>query len=84
MKYLKKVVEFRDYINHCSENIADVLTKSNCGSQAKFLDAIQRFFGSDDYEEWITEMIRRNFKNALSDKVPDVEAYIAQWLTNCR
>ena len=67
-----------------SENIADVLTKSNCGSQKKFLEAIQRFFGSDDYEEWITEMIRRNFKNALSDKVPDVEAYIAQWLTNCR
>jgi hypothetical protein len=67
-----------------AENIADALTKSMICSGERFEQLTERYFGSQDYEEWIIGLIRNNFRSALSDVVPDMEEFVSQWLRNTR
>ena len=67
-----------------NENIADALTKRLVCSGERFEQLTERYFGSEDFEEWIIGLIQNNFGNALSDVVPHVKDFIDQWLRNSR
>ena len=67
-----------------TENIADALTKSLVCSGERFEQLTERYFGSQNFEEWIIGLIQNNFGNALSDVVPHMKEFIMQWLSNSR